>query len=65
MDVIFSSGHVLKNMNISIVLSFAYELTMIGHIEIALVLKVYRTMVIHMHLSGDEDLVELNNGCDI
>ncbi len=65
MSVIVGSGHVLKNMNISIVLSFAYELTMIGHTEIALVLKVSRTMVIHMHLSGDEDLVELNNGCDI
>ncbi len=61
----FNSGHMLKNMNIPIVLSFAYELTMIGHLEIALVLKVSRTMVIHMHLSGDEDLVELNNGCDI
>ncbi len=65
MDVLFSSGHVLKNMNIPIVLSVAYELTMICHIEVALVLKYYQVMMIHMHLFDDQDLMELRNGCDI
>ena len=65
MNVIFGPGHVLKNMNIFIVCSFAYELTMIWHIEVALVLKYYQAIVIHMLLFDDEDLMELTNECDI
>ncbi len=65
MSAIFGSGHVLKNMNISIVLSFAYELTMLWHIEVAIVLKYSQTMIIHMLLFDDEDLMKLRNRCDI